>query len=160
MTKDYYEEIVDYIVENQDRFYRIVFTYTRNEEDAMDIVQDAICKALQNYSTLRNINAMKTWFYKILINESRTFLKKHRKELLVYNIEAYMKEHDDFSKDADLYEVINYLKEDVQHIVKLKFYEEMTLNEIAEIMNMNVNTVKAKLYRGINKLKQIAGGHL
>lgn len=42
---------------------------------------------------------------------------------------------------------------DVQNIMKLRFYEELSLKEIAEITRMNLNTVKAKLYRGLKLLK-------
>lgn len=77
--KDRYDKIVDYIVENQEHFYRIAFTYTRNKEDALDVVQNAVCKALQNYKSLRSENALKAWFYRILINESKLFLRKAKR---------------------------------------------------------------------------------
>ncbi len=49
---------------------------------------------------------------------------------------------------------INRLEKDVQSIIKLRFFEEMSLQEIADVMEMNLNTVKAKLYRGLKLLKQ------
>lgn len=55
--------------------------------------------------------------------------------------------------DEDLYEQINRLEMETQEIIKLRFYEELSLREIAEVMEMNVSTVKTKLYRGLKTLK-------
>ena len=54
----------------------------------------------------------------------------------------------------DLYDHIAQLDPDVQTIIKLRFFEELPLKDIAEVTNMNLNTVKAKLYRGLKLLKQ------
>ena len=54
----------------------------------------------------------------------------------------------------DLYEQINQLNEEVQTVIKLRFYEELTLPEIAEATGTNLNTVKARLYRGLKTLRQ------
>lgn len=83
MEQDYFEEIAVYVLENQKKFYRLVYASLRNEQDAMDVVQDAICKALEHSMDLRNIQALKTWFYRILMNESMRFLKKNRREIIL-----------------------------------------------------------------------------
>ena len=48
MKEDLYNRIVDYIVSNQEKFYRLAYSYVHNQEDAMDIVQNAVCKALDH----------------------------------------------------------------------------------------------------------------
>ena len=45
MRQELYDRIVAYIVENQEKFYRLAYSYVRNQEDALDIVQNAVCKA-------------------------------------------------------------------------------------------------------------------
>ena len=60
-----------------------------------------------------------------------------------------------FEMPDDMYAHINRLEEEVQNIIKLRFYEDMSLKEIAQIMEMNLNTVKAKLYRGLKALKVV-----
>ena len=80
MHQDLYDNIVDYILANQDKFYRLAYSYVRNQDDALDIVQNSVCKALEHYETLRNEHAIKTWFYRILVNESLLFLKKEKWE--------------------------------------------------------------------------------
>ena len=77
---------------------------------------------------------------------SYTHLRAHQKE------EPY--EEKGFEQpDEDLYTHINRLEQDVQAIIKLRFYEELSLQEISQIMEMNLNTVKSKLYRGLKTLR-------
>ena len=57
MKENLYDKLVAYIVENQDRFYRLAFSCVKNQEDALDAVQNAVCKALAHYEDLRNEDA-------------------------------------------------------------------------------------------------------
>ncbi len=54
MCDDVRRELVAYITENQERLYRFAVSQTREREDAMDILQNAIVKALENYAAIRN----------------------------------------------------------------------------------------------------------
>ena len=72
------QELALFVENNQERFYRIAYTYVKSREDALDVIHDAIVKALQSYHTLRRPEYAKTWFYRILINECNSFLRKNR----------------------------------------------------------------------------------
>ena len=63
MRPQLYDKITAYIIENQNRFYRLAYSYVKNQEDALDVVQNAICIALDKYEDLKNEDAVKTWFY-------------------------------------------------------------------------------------------------
>ena len=156
MKEDLYEQVVIYIVENQDKFYRLAFSYLQNQDEALDAVQNAICKALEHYKGLKNREAVRTWFYRILVNESISILRDRNRVLQTEgkNLEGETYIEKGFEPpDEDLYSGINQLETETQEIIKLRFYEEMSLQEIAEIMEMNLNTVKSKLYRGLQTLK-------
>ena len=154
MKQDLYDYIVAYIVENQNKFYRLAYSYVRNREDALDVVQNAVCKALENYGGIRNEGAISTWFYRILVNESLLFIKERKRMTLgeTDQEEAHYEEKG-FEIQDDLYDSINRLDGDTQTIIKLRFFEELSLMEIAQITEMNLNTVKARLYRGLRQLK-------
>ena len=62
------KQIKEYIVKNKESLYRFAYSYVRNEDDALDIVHDAICKSLTNVSTLKNIDNIKPWIYQIVSN--------------------------------------------------------------------------------------------
>lgn len=156
MRQVLYDKLVKHMIDNQEKFYRLAFSYVHNQEDALDVVQNAIYKALENYNGLKNENAINTWFYRILVNESLMLLRQKKTELLQGEEEAaeipyYEKEYD---KDDGLYDQINHLDGELQTIIKLRFFEDLSLKEISDVMDMNLNTVKAKLYRGLRLLKQ------
>ena len=142
--------------ENQNKFYRVAYSYARNQEDALDIVQNAVCKALESYKNLRNADAVKTWFYRILINESLAAIKQRKKELLsddnLQKEEAYYEKG--YEQQDDIKEELDRLEEDIQTIIRLRFFEELSLKEISEITGLNLNTVKTKLYRGLKLLRE------
>ena len=59
-----------------------------------------------------------------------------------------------YESDDDIEKELDRLDLDVQGIIKLRFFEELSLKEISRIMGMNLNTVKTKLYRGLKQLKE------
>ena len=154
MKQDLYDHIVGYIVENQNTFYRLSYSYVRDREDALDVVQSAVCKALEHYGRIRNKEAVRTWFYRILVNESLQLMKaRNRFSLTGQEQEEGSYEEKGFEMQNDLYDEISRLDGETQTIIKLRYFEELPLKEIAQIMEMNLNTVKAKLYRGLKQLK-------
>ena len=156
MKQILYERLIQYILENQDRFYRVAYSYTRHQEDALDAVQSAVCKALEAHENIKNADAIKTWFYKILINECLTVLKKRGKVVLtadtVEQEEVYYEKG--YEQGGDIEQELEKLEMDIQVIIKLRFFEEMSLKEISGITGFNLNTVKTKLYRGLKLLKE------
>ena len=135
MKQDMYPKITAYIIENQNKFYRLAYSYVRNREDALDVVQNAVCSALEHYQTLRSQEAIRTWFYRILVNECLMILR-NRKQTFTEdeNLEEASYEEQGFERWDDLYDSIGRLEPDTQMIIKL-------------------STVKAKLYRGLKWLK-------
>lgn len=154
MKQPLYDKIVTYITENQEKFYRLAYSYTGNQEDALDAVQNAVCRMLTHYESIKNENALRTWCYRIVVNESITILRQNQKEQPTdfWEMELPYVEQS-FETQDELYQRINRLPEDVQTVIKLRFYEELSLKEIAEATKANLNTVKARLYRGLNTLK-------
>ena len=151
------EKLIEFLIENQNKFYRYAFTYVHHREMAMDTVQSSFLKAMENIHTLRNPDAMKTWFYRILTNECLLLLKKAQKENLVEPSE--IQEEIYFEKayegSVELYEAVRQLSPEAQTIIFLHYYEEYTLKEISKITGYNLNTVKTRLYAGLKKLKTI-----
>lgn len=155
MKQILYERLIQYILDNQDRFYRIAYSYTRHQEDALDAVQSAVCKALEAHGSIKNADAIKTWFYRILINECLKALKCRKRIVLTADAveqEEYSEER--FEQGGDIARELEKLETDVQGIIKLRVFEEMSLKEISAITGLNLNTVKTKLYRGLKQLKE------
>lgn len=150
-----YDKIVSYILENQDNLYRLAYFYVSNRENALDIVQNSIVKALENSGSLRNPDAVKTWIYRIVVNESMTFLRKNSREIL-YEPADFPDEgsHEpEYEKNITLYREIKKLPSKMQTVIMLHFFQNFTLKEIAAITDTNLNTVKSRLYKALDQLK-------
>jgi len=150
MSRQTYKLLVDYIQNNQDKFYRVAYSYCKSREDALDIVQDAVYKGLKSHKHIKT-EYIESWFYRILINTSISFLRG-KKDFLPYQVEDVDKGTED-KEYIDLYDAIDNLRVEDKTLIILRYFEDRKLSNIAEIMNMNVNTVKTKLYKSLKLLK-------
>lgn len=154
--QDVKEILVDYIKNNQEKLYRVAFSYSKNEEEALDIVQEAITKALKNIGKLKEEKYVKTWFYRILINESLQYIKRNKKLITceLKEIESKLEWNDNITVEGiDIYQKIQSLNEKLQTVIILRFFEDMKIEEIAKITKTNTNTVKTRLYKALKILK-------
>ena len=151
------ETLVNYIKENEDKFYRIAFSYSKNEDAALDIVQESIVKSLNHINKLKNEEYVKTWFYRILINECLQYIKKN-KRIITYEsqeIENKIEWNDDISINGiDMYKYIQKLNKKLRTVIILRYFEDMKIEEIAKITKTNINTVKSRLYKALEILKK------
>ena len=151
MKQSMYDRVAAYIVEHQDQFYRLAYSYVRSREDALDAVQNAVCRALEHCGSLRNEDALKTWFYRILVNECLMYLRKNRKLLPIQSLEQELAAPE--QGNQDLHEAISQLPPHLRTIILLRFFEDMKLEEIARITRTNLSTVKSRLYKALKLLR-------
>lgn len=140
----------DIIVSEYESLYRMAYTYVHNESDAMDIVQESACKAITKCHTVKP-QYVKTWLYRITINTAIDLIRKNKKEVI--GIEDYEYGSEDSYRDFDTLDALNVLSPREKQVVILRFFEDLKLSEIAEILNENLNSVKSLLYRSLKKLK-------
>ena len=76
-----YQQLTTLLLTHQQKFYRLAYSYCHNAETAMDMVQAAACKALENYTTVKKPQYLKTWFYRILINECLDYLRRSKRSI-------------------------------------------------------------------------------
>ncbi|NMS90120.1 sigma-70 family RNA polymerase sigma factor [Clostridioides difficile] len=147
-------KVEKYIIDNKDSFYRIAYSYTKNEEDALDVVQEAMYKALYSVENIKEVNYIKTWFYKILVRTSIDFIRKNRKYNNMTDID-HIDETGEYDKytDLDLKRALEELPIEYKSIIILRFFEDLKIEEVAIILDENVNTVKTRLYTALKKLK-------
>lgn len=149
------------ILEKYNQYYRLAYSYVHNEADANDIVQNGAYKALRSSDTLKAPEYAETWVYRIMLNEC--FGQFKRPQFLSY--EAIQEERggefegaEDSYTDIDLQRALDALVEKEKAIIILKYFEDKTLEEIADILEENVNTIKSRLYRSMKKLRSALSG--
>ena len=132
------------------RYFRLAMSFVHNEEDAGDIVQNGAYKAVKGSGSLRNTEYASTWLYRIMLNEIFRFCKEPKHVSLEYVEETGYEER---YEDPDLRRALDQLSREDKAVVELKYFEDMKLEQIAEILQENVNTVKSRLYRAMKKLR-------
>ena len=154
--QDIYDCTVQYILENQNKFYRLAYSYVQNEESALDVVQNAICRGLESCYGLKNPLALKTWFYRIIVNEALQYLRKQKKEapLTEEHTQTLSYTEPAFTEDKAAYDAVLQLPEHLKTVIILRYYEDLTLKQIAEITDTNLSTIKTRLYSALEKLRQ------
>lgn len=151
------EEIVEQVIlEQYNQYYRLAYSYVHNENDASDIVQNGAYKALRSCQTLRNPEYAKTWVYRIMLNEVFSFLRQPQFESYEYLQEEQGNEVDSVEiqyTDIDLQRALDSLPENEKAIIMMRYFEDKKLEEIADILNENLSTIKSRLYRSMQKLR-------
>ena len=147
--------IENFIVENREAHYRLAYSYVRNKENALDIVQDSILKALSSIDRLEEIAYLKTWFYRIVVNTSIDFIRKQQRISVMDDdiLGIHLPQLEDDIFDMDLHDAIDQLPPKYRSLIILRFFEDLKIDEIAVVMDENVNTIKTRLYAALKKLR-------
>lgn len=153
--KDIKKQVADYVIANKEDYYRLAYSYVKNTNDALDIVQESIFKALSSIALLKEPRYIKTWFYRIVVNTSLDFLRKQKKLVIVEEETLCSLDWGDIDdyQDIDLQAALDALPDNYRSIVILKYFEDLKIEEIAEILNENINTVKTRLYKSLKVLR-------
>jgi len=145
--------------------FRFVYQRVETKESAADITSQVFLKAmvnLKNYVS-RGI-PFSSWLYRIALNEVNSYYNRSKQHRVI-NIET-TKAHeliDEMETDktdeqlSRLYNSLTLLCDDDLHLLEMRFFESRPFKEIADILNISENNAKVKLYRVIDKLKQLIG---
>lgn len=147
-------KVEEEVLNSYEMMYRIAFSYVHNPDDAMDIVQESAYKAIYNAGQIKNEKYIKTWICKIVIHASVDFMKKNQKEIPVEQLyEMDEPSVQDTYQDFDTMQALDSLEEREKAVVILRYFEDRKLEDIAIILDENINTIKSILYRSLKKLK-------
>ena len=149
------EQITDYIIKNKERHYRLAYSYVKNADDALEVVQESIYKAISTMDSLKTPDYLNTWFYRIIVNTAIDLLRK-RKKVVVMDDET-LSNYDlstvDRYADIDLHKALEDLPIQYRSIIVLRFFEDLKIEEIAAVLDENVNTIKTRLYKALRMLR-------
>ena len=151
------------ILANYDKYYRLAYSHVHNESDAADIVQNTAYRAIRGSKTLKETDFASTWVYRILLNEIfRTCKTKPEQISLDTMREEQGSQAEPFVEDSytdiDLTNAMETLSSEDKMVIQLRYYEDLKLEQIAEILQENVSTVKSRLYRSMKKLRVAYAG--
>lgn len=149
------QQVAEYAINNRECLYRLAYSYVKNTEDALDIVQDSIYKAISSVDSLNELSYVKTWFYRIIVNTSLDLLRKQKK--IVPVDDEVLSTLDlgavDNYQNLDLKKSLDSLPSNYRSVIILRYFEDLKIQEVAEVVGENVNTVKTRLYKALETLK-------
>lgn len=142
------------IKENKTAMFRLAYSIVRNREDAEDVVSETVLKAYSHLAELRNSRKMKSWLFQILVNESKSYLKKRNRMDLVEDPSLFTEKAETKDPSYDLLEFVYQLDDIFKEVVILFYFEDFNVKEIANILCISEGTVKSRLSRARLKLKR------
>lgn len=133
--------------------YHVAKSILKNDADCCDAVQETLLKAYEKLSTLKKEKFFRTWITRILINECNGIIRK-RKNIIPY--EEYMENAQMFEENRydHLYMAIMELPEKLRILITLYYMEGFSLKEISEILNIPEGTIKSRLSKARELLKE------
>ncbi|GIN74240.1 DNA-directed RNA polymerase sigma-70 factor [Bacillus sp. J14TS2] len=142
------------------KLYRTAYSYVRNEQDALDLYQETIYKAYTSLQSLKKPESFQSWIIKILVFKSIDFIRKESRHFTTDDEELFAelasKENVDYiTHSMDLSEAFKFLDPKYKTIILLRYYHDLSIKEIAHIMNSPEGTVKSHLNRAEKKLRPI-----
>lgn len=143
-----------------DRVYNVALSYTKNVHDAEEITQDVFIKIFNNASKFEARSALATWIYRVTVNVSINYMKKTKRRMIVakHDLEFVEFEHpgtqEECKEDSKkLFAVINTLSENQRTAFILSYVENLSRQEVANVMEVSLKAVESLLSRAKKNLK-------
>ncbi|MCU0414598.1 MAG: sigma-70 family RNA polymerase sigma factor [Ignavibacteriaceae bacterium] len=171
------QEIIDSVRKGNDSDYSIIINryknkafsmlkrMLKNEFDAEEILQDCFLKAYNSLINFKGEAKFSTWFYRIVYNSALTKLssQKRKIESEMSSVEEHFdlqSEHnaDDFEKkdiQEFIQDIIKKLPERHSAIITMFYLNEMSIEEISDVMGISISNVKVMLHRSRNTLRDL-----
>ena len=134
--------------------YKVARAILGNDEDAVDAIQDTILICFEKIHTLKNPEYFKTWLIRILINECNQILRHYRNMNLQEDFPEIPRK-DMSMAEFEFKEMLSQVEEKYRIILVLYYVEGYKISEIAELLDMNENTVKTRLSRAREQIRAV-----
>jgi RNA polymerase sigma-70 factor (ECF subfamily) len=169
-------EFEELVRKHQRQVYRVLVLLIRDQDDADILTQECFLRAFQNLDRFRGESSVQTWLVRIAVNLAKDHARNRKvgfwKQLLGFSTDENQGKTFDFPSPAAnpeeallaraelsaVWNAVRNLSSQQQTVFALRFVEELELSEIAEIMGLQIGSVKAQLFRAVhavrNKLKE------
>jgi len=149
--------------------FRFILSKIRNVNDALDLTDEVFLRALKGFNKFKGLSSVKTWLFKIAINEMRRYWRYHIHTVPIYEDDeeditdnpalSYIYEYEEeYDKPEPIYpldkfkKAFSMLPEGYQKVLYMFYIEKKTYSQIGKELNISVGTVKSRLNRAKAKL--------
>ena len=157
------DALASYLIELGEEVFKLLLVKGAKKEDAEDIIQNTFYKVYTLLDELTESN-LRPWFFRVALNQYIDLKRKREQKNIYLTEEVYAKlQHQDSDFDAILNkDEIVYLLKDVKKEYKeiffLKYYYDLSYEEIAKLLDIQADSVKQKLYRARKSIQTQTGG--
>jgi len=150
------------VLQYQDRLVFSIYKFLKDYELAQDIAQEAFVKAFKNIEKFRGDSSFYTWIYRIAINTAKNFLSSKSRKSEIYDDEimelklsesAVTSENPENILEAEelrslMMDAIQGLPDDIRTTLSLREFDGLSYEEIAEVQNCPIGTVRSRIHKG------------
>ena len=155
------EEAFELLIKQEsDKLYKIAFLHVRNKEDALDVIQETVCKAFISIKKLKNADFFSTWLIKILIRTAYKTLEQRKKVVFLDDdsiSNLIDKEVPEYEQQIDLSYALSTLNTNYQTVIILFYYNDLSICAISKTLGKPEGTIKTYLRRAKIELKKVIG---
>jgi RNA polymerase sigma-70 factor (ECF subfamily) len=160
-------EVYAVLVERYQRsIFNLMFRMTGSYEDAVDLTQETFIKAYEQLHRFQQGRKFFSWLYTIGLNHSKNFLRKNSQSRLVsleeFDLDCDLGSPCDQEKllcarsdDRQLQTALNQLPVEYREAVLLRYFEDLSMDDVAESLGLSVSGAKMRIHRGLKKLRDI-----
>jgi RNA polymerase sigma-70 factor (ECF subfamily) len=138
-----------------DMVYRIAYRYVKNPMDTDDVFSEVFLAYFKKQRTFESEEHRKAWLIRVTINCAKDLLGQRNQLQQLYEETLPDQTARDTDTYMDLHKAIEQLRPEYREIIKLYYLDDLSVKEIAQILNKNENTIKTQLSRARDTLKTV-----
>ena len=139
------------------KLYKTGMAILKNDDDTCDAIQETLMAAYQKFDTLRNKEYFTTWIIRIMINKCYDIIRKNKK---VVDINQKITDitspyYEMYCEESEVEQILNKIDSDLKVVAILYYYDDLSVSEIAQTLNIPEGTVKSRLSRARKSISEI-----
>lgn len=154
--KGNHEAFITLLENYESVLYNMAYRYLENEADVADVLQETILSAFEHIQELRQPRYFNTWICRILMNHCQKMLKNRQFFAELDDVEVVIEQDSD--TQLLFQELVNQLDERYSVPLTLYYHHGFTIQDISELLNEPIGTIKSRLSRGRKQIKETQGG--
>lgn len=154
------EALLQLIMDRKEDYYKLAYVYMKNQEDALDALEDMIVILYENIHRLKKEEAFYSWSKTILVNCCKKTLRKNKRLIYLDAVREQAVESPFGDKEASIVmeQHLSRLNPKQQEAIELRYYLDLDYQSIADILKIPVGTVKSRISIGLRILEKGLGG--
>lgn len=145
-------------LEYTDTVYRVALNGCKNKYDAEDVVQETFIKLLKCKKKFESDEHVRNWLIRVAINECNSLWNTSWRKKVTLTNEKCDEPVFQMDEHSELYELVMQLSPKNRQVIYLYYFEDFSVKEVAEILNISETAVQTRLQRGRQKIKEKLGG--